>query len=94
MTGGDMREPRKERVRCGGSAPNGLEPVPGSLGGVREDLREIGKWRSGSGGSEFQTQTDRQTHTHTARRDNTKRTWEEGEDKWESLSHVIQQATP
>lgn len=30
-------------------ALNQLAPVPGSLGGVREALREAGKWRTGSG---------------------------------------------
>lgn len=41
-------------------ALNQLAPVPGSLGGVTEALREAGKWRTGSGGSEFQSDTHRQ----------------------------------
>lgn len=35
-------------------ALNHLAPVPGSLHGIREALREAGKWRTSSGGgSEF-----------------------------------------
>lgn len=49
-------------------ALNQLAPFPGSLSGIKEALREAGKWRTGSGGSEFQ----RVTHTQTARTDKTK----------------------
>lgn len=70
-------------------ALNQLAPVPGSLSGVREALREAGRQNTGSGGSEFQ----RVTHTHRQDRQDTGNCGG-GKGQWEPLSHVVQQVTP